>query len=228
MKRTVLFLTLLSAAVGLSAQQPKPLQITSETKFVSLPDHEWVSPLVDGVWTVKANYAYAFFLDDGRKLFDFDWAVSGNRDPQMLEGAVIMFKKGETFGKPQYILYRNGAVKELPASWTGAATNFVDGVALIGRKPQKGGMEYIYINTSGEQVYGKLTSEPDFFDGQNWTVPPLRRPPRLQRPCLTELHEEMGLHRRQRQDCHPRALRPSALLQRRLRPRQGRQQHLLH
>lgn len=173
MKRTVLFLTLLSAAVGLSAQQPKPLQITSETKFVSLPDHEWVSPLVDGVWTVKANYAYAFFLDDGRKLFDFDWAVSGNRDPQMLEGAVIMFKKGETFGKPQYILYRNGAVKELPASWTGAATNFVDGVALIGRKPQKGGMEYIYINTSGEQVYGKLTSEPDFFDGQNWTVPPL-------------------------------------------------------
>lgn len=92
----------------------------------------------------------------------------------MVGGAVIMYAKGNTYDNPQqYILYLDGSVKELPAELTAPATNFVDGVALIGRNAgfKK---EYIYINTQGERVYGELTSKPMQFCGENYTLPPLR------------------------------------------------------
>lgn len=173
--RKKIFVLAVVAIVSFSfAQQPKPLVITPTTSFVSLPeDCYWISDIEDGVWTVKNGNTYAFFLDDGQKLFDFEWGINGNRDPQMLGGAVIMCKKNETYNKPQFILYRDGSVKELPADWTASATNFVDGVALIGKK--KGfETEYFYINMKGERVYGDLVSAPDRFEGKNWTVPPLR------------------------------------------------------
>ncbi|MCR4965200.1 MAG: WG repeat-containing protein [Bacteroidales bacterium] len=174
MKHRLLFLLLTFASVALYAQQPKPLVITDETHFVKLPSEVyWVSELEDGAWTVMNGNTFGFFLEDGRKLFDFDWGKNGNRDPQMLEGAVIMYKKDETYNKPQYILYLDGSVKELPADWTGPATNFVDGVALIGKK-NGSKLDYIYINVNGERVYGDLVSIPNRFDNKDWTVPPLK------------------------------------------------------
>ena len=173
--KKILFLSMLAAAsFGVVAQQPNPLTITENTKFVSLPaDCYWISDLEDGAWTVKHNNDYGFFLEDGRCLFGFEWAINGSRNPQMLEGAVIMYKKGANYNKPQYLLKINGSVKELSADLTGPATNFIDGVALIGKK--KGfEQEYIYVNTNGERVYGDLTSMPDRFDRKDWTVPPLR------------------------------------------------------
>ena len=174
MKKRTFFIAMMLLCLGVSAQQPKPLVLTSETHFVPLPDNcYWISDIEDGVWTVKNGNDFGFFLDDGQKLFDFEWGRNGNRDPQMIGGAVIMCKKNETYNKPQFILYRDGSVKELPAEWTASATNFVDGVALIGKK--KGfDTEYFYINVKGERVYGDLTSLPDRFEGKNWTVPPLR------------------------------------------------------
>ena len=170
MKKNILFLALMTISMAISAQKPKPLTITPNTHFVKLPGEiYWVSDLEDGAWTAKNDDGYAFFLDDGRKLFDFEWTCNGNRDPQMLGGAVVMTKKTGSYPKPQYILYRDGGVKELPAEWSGAATNFVDGVALIGT-----GKSYIYINVNGQRVYGNLVSVPERFDGKNYTVPPLK------------------------------------------------------
>ena len=148
MKKRTFFIAMMLLCLGVSAQQPKPLVLTSETHFVPLPDNcYWISDIEDGVWTVKNGNDFGFFLDDGQKLFDFEWGRNGNRDPQMIGGAVIMCKKNETYNKPQFILYRDGSVKELPAEWTASATNFVDGVALIGKK--KGfDTEYFYINVN--------------------------------------------------------------------------------
>lgn len=172
MKKNILFLTLIIISLSISAQKPKPkpLTITPNTHFVQIPgDIYWVSDLEDGAWTVKNDDGYAFFLDDGRKLFDFEWTCQGNRDPQMLGGAVVMNKKTGPYPRPQYILYRDGGIKELPAEWSGPATNFVDGVALIGT-----GKSYIYINVNGQRVYGNLVSVPERFEGKSHTVPPLR------------------------------------------------------
>lgn len=170
MKKNILLLTLMIISMAILAQKPKPLTITPKTHFVELPgDIYWVSDLEDGAWTVKNDDGYAFYLDDGRKLFDFEWTCNGNREPQMLGGAVVMTKKTGPYPRPQYILYRDGGIKELPAEWSGPATNFVDGVALIGT-----GNSYIYINVNGQRVYGNLVSVPERFDGKNHTVPPLR------------------------------------------------------
>ena len=168
--RTLFLFMLVSVSTVLPAQKPKPLTITPNTHFVKLPGEiYWVSDLEDGAWTAKNDDGYAFYLDDGRKLFDFEWTCNGNRNPQMLGGAVIMTKKTGSYPRPQYILYRDGGIKELPAEWSGPATNFVDGVALIGT-----GKSYIYINVNGQRVYGSLVSVPERFDGKNHTVPPLR------------------------------------------------------
>ena len=181
MKKNILLLTLMIISMSISAQKPKPLTITPNTHFVQLPEEiYWVSDLEDGVWTVKSDDGYAFFLDDGRKLFDFEWTCNGNRNPQMLGGAVVMTKKSGSYPKPQCILYRDGGVKELPLEWSGAATNFVDGVALIGT-----GKSYIYINVNGQRVYGNLVSVPERFDGKNHTVPPLREGLRAYRSVNT-------------------------------------------
>ena len=170
MNKNILFLTLMIISMAISAQKPKPLTITPNTHFVQIPgDIYWVSDLEDGAWTVKNDDGYAFYLDDGRKLFDFEWTCQGNRDPQMLGGAVVMSKKTGPYPRPQYILYRDGGIKELPAEWSGPATNFVDGVALIGT-----GKSYIYINVNGQRVYGNLVSVPERFEGKGHTVPPLR------------------------------------------------------
>lgn len=182
MKKNILVFALISLCIFVSAQQkPNPLTITPNTHFVQLPEEiYWVSDLEDGVWTVKSDDGYAFFLDDGRKLFDFEWTCNGNRNPQMLGGAVVMTKKSGSYPKPQCILYRDGGVKELPLEWSGAATDFVDGVALIGA-----GKSYIYINVNGQRVYGNLVSVPERFDGKNHTVPPLREGLRAYRSVNT-------------------------------------------
>ena len=161
-------------SVSGAAKEPRPLMLTPETKFVTLPEYATVGKLIDGAWTVKSGQNYAFYNVEGRCIFGYEYTVQGNRWPQMIDGAVIMYAKGSTYDNPQqYILYRDGSVKELPAEWTAPATNFVDGVALIGR-PAGFKKEFIYINTKGERVYGELTSKPMQFGEENYTVPPLR------------------------------------------------------
>ena len=179
MKKTVFFFALAILGLGLSAQEmPKPLVITPQTHFVQLPsDCDWVSDLVDGVWLVERNNTYGFYTDEGRRLFNFEWEVGGGyRTPQMNGGAILMYKKGDVnLRKPMYILYRDGHAKELPADYIGPATNFVDGVALIGKKRASGyGVDYVYINMNGERVYGNLVSRPERFDHINNTLPPLK------------------------------------------------------
>lgn len=57
----------------------------------------------------------------------------------------------------------------------GPATNFVDVVALIGKKKSSGsGYDYIYINVNGQRVYGNSVSNPERFEGKSWTIPPLK------------------------------------------------------
>lgn len=177
MKKMYLFLALLSVVFTLSAQQPpKPLTLTSNTHFVQLPnDCEWISDIEDGVWVVERHNACGFFLDDGHMLFDFAWATGGGyRSPQMNGGAILMYRKEDVNSqKPMYLLYRDGTAKEMPAEYIGPATNFVDGVALI-RKKTGNTSEYVYVNVSGQRVYGNLTSLPDRFDNINMTIPPLK------------------------------------------------------
>lgn len=162
-------------SVSAASKEPRPLMLTPDTKFVSLPEYATVGKyLLDGAWTVKSGQNYAFYNLEGQCIFGYEYTVQGNRWPQMRDGAVIMYAKGDTYDNPQqYILYRDGSVKELPAEWTAPATNFIDGVALIGR-PAGFKKEFIYINTKGERVYGELTSKPMPFCGENYTVPPLK------------------------------------------------------
>lgn len=179
MKKNLLLLLMVALSLSAAAQQPpKPLTITPNTHFVTLPnDCDWISELVDGVWAVERYNTFAFFLDNGQMLFDFAWEAGGGyRSPQMNGGAILMYKKGDVNSKkPMYILYRDGTSKELPADYIGPATNFVDGVALIGKKKSTGyGVDYVYINTNGQRVYGNLTSTPERFDKINSTIPPLK------------------------------------------------------
>lgn len=166
---------LLGAVLCLSAaaQEAKPLQLTPDTKFVGIPDYPgYISDIDDGAWTVGANNAYAFFNLDGQCIFGFEW--KSVRKPRMLEGAVVMFgKEYSGYGDgQQYILYIDGSVKELPAEWCVEATDFVDGVAVIGKKTGFN-KEYFYINTKGERVYGDLTTKTAQFMGKNNALPPL-------------------------------------------------------
>ena len=171
MKKFLILLALVPTV--LYAQGPKPLQLTPETKFVSIPDYPgYISDIEDGAWTVGANRGYAFFNLEGRCIFGYEWKCQ--RKPRMLEGAVVMYgKEYSGYGDgQQYILYIDGSVKELPAQWCVEATDFVDGVAIIGKK-EGFNKEYIYINTKGERVYGDLTTKPAQFMGMNNAVPPL-------------------------------------------------------
>jgi len=178
MKKSLLFSAWILIILGVSAQTPKPLVITENTHFVVLPnDCDNISWLEDGIWSVERYNKFAFYNAQGKRIFDFEWeAGSGFRTPQMVGGAVLMYKKGEVNSqKPMWLLKSDGTSKALPAEYVGPATNFVDGVALIGKKKSSGyGVEYVYINLNGQRVYGTLTSSPERFERTNWTVPPLR------------------------------------------------------
>lgn len=152
----------------------KSITITPNTKFVNTPTYSNVSDMHDGVWSVEKDYRTAFFLADGRKLFDYDWVTNATyRDPKFSDGAIIMYKHNETYKKPMYILYKDGNVKELPAKYVGA-TNFVDGVALVGVKIGAIDYEYHFIDTNGNRVYSGITSLPQRFNRENHTLAPIR------------------------------------------------------
>ncbi len=118
MKKSLLFSVWILIILGVSAQTPKPLAITENTHFVVLPnDCENISWLEDGIWSVERYNKFAFYNEQGKRIFDFEWeAGSGFRTPQMVGGAVLMYKKGEVNNqKPMWLLKSDGTSKALPA-----------------------------------------------------------------------------------------------------------------
>ncbi len=135
--------------------------ITSQTKFMRIGDiyGESFSDVHEDIfWVVKEN-RYEFWTIDGRKLFGNDWENIryGGETPKFNGGvAVARRAKANTSGKkPICLLYRDGSVRELDASYEDV-TQFCDGLALVKKKVNYKDT-YFYINARGEKVFPFLT-----------------------------------------------------------------------
>lgn len=65
-----LLLVCASLAAAAAPNEPRPLALTPDTKFVALPDYATVGKyIIDGAWTVKSGQNYAFYNVEGRCIF---------------------------------------------------------------------------------------------------------------------------------------------------------------
>lgn len=138
------------------------IRITPDTKFLKIPEYGDVSDVYDGVFSVSASSRYAFFLKDGRMLFDYKWtAPMGSRDPRF-DGGVCLMKSTEKKGTkyPLCILYRDGRVKELGLEYSNVQ-EFTDGIARV-MKTDDTGRWWVYIDRTGKEIYPNLKEKTDF------------------------------------------------------------------
>lgn len=137
----------------------------TETKFMRV-DNIFSKPVSDvrnGVFAVKQGGKFAFWLADGRKLFDADWEYCseggryGDAAPTFSGGvAPARRAKANAQGKkPVCLLYKDGRVKELDPAIEQVST-FVDGVALATKNSSMSN-SYFYINARGERLWPALT-----------------------------------------------------------------------
>ena len=163
------------------------LTITPETKWVNTQGEVssvYLTDVHDGVWGCMLNSGWGFYRIDGTKVFDYIWEETiGREQPCFSGGALLMFKKGETGNNRQlYLLYTDGRTKALPKKYV-SATNFVDGVALVGLS--SGG--YVFLNTDGNEVYPNVKAVPWYFHNPERRLAPLSEGLRLYRDASTDL-----------------------------------------
>lgn len=134
--------------------------ITSETKYMHLSDiyGDTFSDVHEGIFWVKKDNRYEFWTIDGRKLFGNDWENIryGGETPKFNGGVAVARRATPNASgkKPICLLYRDGAVRELDASWEDV-TQFCDGLALVKKKVNYKDT-YFYINPRGEKVFPTL------------------------------------------------------------------------
>ncbi len=152
----------------------EPFIITDQTIFINGDDPSVVATSVhEGVFGVNDDGRYTFYKMNGSKLVDGEWAVDDSyRTPIMTPQGMIMFKAGETYKKPMYLIKSDGSVKALPLKYV-RATNFVDGLAIVSVK-DLGKAKWQFINANCEVVYPNIHPEPARIDGVNATIAPLR------------------------------------------------------
>lgn len=163
------------------------LTITPETKWVNTKGEVssvYLTDVHDGIWGCMLNYGWGFYRIDGTKVFDYIWEETiGREQPCFSNGALLMFKKGESGdNRHLYILYTDGRVKSLPKKYV-SATNFVDGIAMVGLS--NGG--YAFLNTDGNEVYPNVKAIPWYFQNPERRIAPLSDGLRLYRDASTNL-----------------------------------------
>lgn len=163
------------------------LTITPETKWVNTQGEVssvYLTDVHDGIWGCMLNSGWGFYRIDGTKVFDYIWEETiGREQPCFSDGALLMFKKGDSGeNRHLYILYTDGRTKSLPKKYV-SATNFVDGVAMVGLN--SGG--YAFLNTDGNEVYPNIKAIPWYFQNPERRIAPLSDGLRLYRDASTNL-----------------------------------------
>lgn len=137
-------------------------RITPETKLINVPEFCEISAVHNGVFSVydTDRMLYAFYLKDGRKLFDYRWRSVDNSFavPRFDSGVCVVRstqKRGTSY--PLCILYKNGHVKELGTQYV-FSTQFVDGLARMQKKNADMSTIWVYVNTEGKEVFPQLNS----------------------------------------------------------------------
>lgn len=140
-------------------------RITPATKFLKLPAYAQVSEVSDGVFSVYDRGYYAFFLKDGRMLFDYKWKnVIGTERPRFDNGVALALKEENIDGslkRTVCILYRDGRVKELKYEYD-RAQEFTDGIARLLKRDADRKVRWVYIDVNGNEIYPALTEVSDF------------------------------------------------------------------
>lgn len=125
-----------------------------------------ISNIHDGVFCVRENFKFAFYLADGRKLFAADWEYCGDgetfdpRDyekyPIFVDGvcAARRVTPNAAGKKVVCLLYKDGSVKELSPN-VKTVTVFKDGLAFVEEVVNYKSLFY-YINLRGEKVFPSL------------------------------------------------------------------------
>lgn len=151
--------------------------ITPQTKFLAVGNvyREFLSDVHEDIFWIARDGKYEFWTIDGRKLFGNDWEnISyGGATPRFNGGvAVAKRAKANAAGKKIIcLLYRDGAVRELDASYSDVS-QFCDGLAMVKKKVNSKDT-YFFINARGEKVFPTLTVYDDSGYGEN-PVRPLR------------------------------------------------------
>lgn len=137
-------------------------RITPDTKLINVPEFCEISDVHNGVFSVydTDRMLYAFYLKDGRKLFDYMWrSVDNSYTVPRFDGGVCVVRSTQQRGSsyPLCILYKNGHVKELSTQYV-FSTQFVDGLARMQKQNADMSTVWVYVNTEGKEVFPQLNS----------------------------------------------------------------------
>lgn len=137
-------------------------RITPDTKLINVPEFCEISDVHNGVFSVydTDRMLYAFYLKDGRKLFDYMWrSVDNSYTVPRFDGGACVVRSTQQRGSsyPLCILYKNGHVKELSTQYV-FSTQFVDGLARMQKQNADMSTVWVYVNTEGKEVFPQLNS----------------------------------------------------------------------
>lgn len=137
-------------------------RITPDTKLINVPEFCEISDVHNGVFSVydTDRMLYAFYLKDGRKLFDYMWrSVDNSYMVPRFDGGACVVRSTQQRGSsyPLCILYKNGHVKELSTQYV-FSTQFVDGLARMQKQNADMSTVWVYVNTEGKEVFPQLNS----------------------------------------------------------------------
>lgn len=137
-------------------------RITPDTKLINVPEFCEISDVHNGVFSVydTDRMLYAFYLKDGRKLFDYMWrSVDNSYTVPRFDGGACVVRSTQQRGSsyPLCILYKNGHVKELGTQYV-FSTQFVDGLARMQKQNADMSTVWVYVNTEGKEVFPQLNS----------------------------------------------------------------------
>lgn len=137
-------------------------RITPDTKLINVPEFCEISDVHNGVFSVydTDRMLYAFYLKDGRKLFDYMWrSVDNSYTVPRFDGGACVVRSTQQRGSsyPLCILYKNGHVKELSTQYV-FSTQFVDGLARMQKQNADMSTAWVYVNTEGKEVFPQLNS----------------------------------------------------------------------
>ncbi len=131
-----------------------------------------VTRVSEGLWAREFPDGYQFYNLQGQKFTDSRWTLPGVHSvPLMTIWGMIVKKTGADTKEPYTLVKPDGSQTQLPANWV-FPTRFVDALAIVAVK-DRFKVIYRYITPDLRIAFPNLTPQPQQFEGENNTTPPL-------------------------------------------------------
>lgn len=171
-------------AQGDAAMLEMPLKLVQgRTKFLYCSTDgkpRRITPVRNGVFGLTEDgFHYTLYSITGMRLSkENEWKVSTmNRVPVMEFPGLLLQKaesQGNNLGDPQlWFISVDGLQKPMPKEFINA-TNFVDGLAMVAKRVNGLAREWRFIDTKLQLRFPHIKTQPQHFDGCNFTLAPER------------------------------------------------------